>query len=468
VTLAEEVAGLVAAQARCAAGPSGAEDLAGHMLAHLLREGRHCVTGLLRELGREDRDWTRPYGVYRDMDPAALFRPVIEGVLGRLGAGEDLVLIVDDTCVKKTGPRVHGAGWYRDAQGPGFHTNLMWGQRVLQISAAVPDPARPRQAVGIPVAMALIPKLPKPPADASDEALAEHRRLAEDNTPARHAGRLLRAIRDLPCLRGRRVRLTADGEYSNGPMLGSLPPATVYVGRARWDLHLHALPPAPPAGRAGRPPAYGPRLPTPEELRKDRGVPWTEVNLRGARRSVRVRYKRMEAVRWPALGAGHTVQILVLAGFRYRPRKGAPYRYREPVCLICTDPRLSPGMVIRTYLCRWAIEVNFRDQKQFLGMGHAQVRRPGSVLAAPAAAVAAYAALLLAGLRVYGVGGRPPSARPPKWYPRKAAMRATTSDLLEQFRAEVRRRGAGDLTGFVGTEGTARPPVNPSAAHQAA
>ena len=221
-------------------------------------------------------------------------------------------------------------------------------------------------------------------------------------------------------------------------------------------------------GQIDRPAAYGPRLPTPEEVRKDRSVPWSEMKLRGARRNASVRYKRMEAVRWPALGADHTVQILVLAGFRFRPRKGDPYRYRKPVCLICTDPDLSPEEVVRTYFCRWGIEVNFRDQKQFLGMGQAQVRRPGSVLAAPAAAVAAYAALLLAGLRVYGVGGRPPSVRAPRWYPRKAAMRATTTDLLEQFRAEVRRRGAGDLARLVRTGGPARPPANPSAQHQAA
>jgi len=55
--------------------------------------------------------------------------------------------------------------------------------------------------------------------------------------------------------------------------------------------------------------------------------------------------------------------------------------------------------LLQSYLWRWDIEVNFRDQKSLLGIGEAQVRNPHSVQSQPALAVAAYGLLLLSSLR---------------------------------------------------------------------
>src|SRR6516162_5625001 len=57
---------------------------------------------------------------------------------------------------------------------------------------------------------------------------------------------------------------------------------------------------------------------------------------------------------------------------------------------------LSIHSLLQSYLWRWDIEINFRDQKSLLGVGEAQVRHPRSVQNQPAMAVAAYGLLLLA------------------------------------------------------------------------
>ena len=54
-------------------------------------------------------------------------------------AGAPLVAAMDDSLLRKTGRKVHGAKYQRDPLSPAFHTNLTLAQRVLQISAAVPD-----------------------------------------------------------------------------------------------------------------------------------------------------------------------------------------------------------------------------------------------------------------------------------------------------------------------------------------
>ncbi len=56
---------------------------------------------------------------------------------------------------------------------------------------------------------------------------------------------------------------------------------------------------------------------------------------------------------------------------------------------------------------------------------------------APALAVASYALLLLGAIQTYGAEGKPETFKPPRWYKRKAAQRATTNELINQLRYEL-------------------------------
>jgi hypothetical protein len=108
----------------------------------------------------------------------------------------------------------------------------------------------------------------------------------------------------------------------------------------------------------------------------------------------------------------------------------------QPAYLICTDPDLPLEELVKSYLWRWDIEVNHRDEKTLLGVGEAQVRHPESVWSVPASAVASYAMLHLAAIEAYGWAGKPNVIPQPKWRKPKKKKRASTLDLINELRRE--------------------------------
>ena len=433
------------------------------MLAHLLCKERRTVTGLLNTLGRQQHDWSKAYRLYREhVDSAAVFSPILDGVLELLPEGSALVIGVDDSHLRKTGQKVASAGWYRDPLGPAFHTNLMWSQRFIQLSAAVPDPANPKRSRMIPIAMEMIPKLPKPAKDASQEDVAHYEQIKALNSPGAHAIRLLQHVREHLDASGqhaeRMIWVCGDGDYSNSTLLPHLPPKTIYIGRTRTDINLRSIPRQSKRREAGRPRSYGKQLPTPEALRKDKTVPWEELSICNGPKDTKVRYKRIPRAKWHIAGEKAVVQVVVIAPLRYKKRKNGPWLYTKPAYLVCTDADMPVDQLIQAYFWRWGIEVNFKEEKQLFGAGQAQVRSASSVSAAPAVCIATYAALLLAGIRAYGFHSRPPSVTPPKWYVRKNSTRVTSSDLIKQMHQELMLSATGNFSPLAFSS---RPDMNP-------
>ncbi len=432
------------------------------MLAHLLCTQRRTVTGLLNTLGRQQQDWSKAYRLYRDhVDSVAVFSPILDGVLGLIPECSALVVAVDDSHLRKTGKKVAAAGWYRDPLGPPFHTNLMFAQRFIQLSAAVPDPANPKRSRMIPIAVGLIPKLPKPAKNAPQQDLDQYEKIKALNSPGAHAIRLLQRVRkhlDASDTHAERIIWACgDGDYSNSTLLPHLPPRTVYIGRTRTDINLRSVPKPTKRRSVGRPRSYGKRLPTPDELRKDKMIPWEDLTICNGPKTTTVRYKRISQAKWHIAGEKAVVQVVVVAPLRYKKRKDGPWLRTKPAYLVCTDANMPVDELIQAYFWRWGIEVNFKDEKQLFGAGQAQVRSVPSVSSAPSVCIATYAALLLAGLRTYGFHSRPPSVRPPKWYARKNNSRVTSSDLIKQLHHELLLSAAGNFSPLAFSR---RPTVN--------
>jgi hypothetical protein len=292
----------------------------------------------------------------------------------------------------------------------------------------------------IPIAVKLIPKLPKPSKDASREDWARYEQLKAQNSPGVHALQLLRQVRkhlDVGKQRNRLIWACGDGDYSNSTVLGELPDRVVYIGRTRADISLRKVPKTPRRRSAGRPRAYGRKLPTPGQLRQDRNTPWQTTEICNSSSTTHVRYKHVHQAKWHAAGEDAVLQIVIIAPLRYQKRKQGPWCYTQPAYLICTDASIPVFDLLQAYFWRWGIEVNFKEEKQLFGVGKAQVRNSPSVVTAPAVCIATYAALLLAGLRVYGFHALPSTLCSPKWYPRKQHAHTTCSDLIRQLRHDL-------------------------------
>jgi hypothetical protein len=417
--------------------PSCRERFRAHLLAQLVCPGRHTLTSLITTGGRQFRDWTADYALYarQRVDPDVLFRQIRHEIESMNPPAQPLVVALDDTILRKTGKKIPGAAYRKDPLGPPFNVNLVWAQRMIQYSAAVPGPGGEARMIPIAFQDASTPR--KPRKTAAEEEVAAYRETMRQrnlNTLAIRKLASLQEERTRPGERPPALHAVVDGSYTNRKILRKKTRETVVIGRIRRDAHLNAKPDN--QNPHGRKRLYGKELPAPEEVRKDESIPWQEieVTIGGKRHNLRV--KTITPVRWRAAGE-MDLRLVVIAPVPYLKRPGGKRLYRQPGYLICTDVDLPLGTLLQEYIWRWDIEVNHRDEKTILGVGQAQVRNANSVASVPAAAVAAYAMLHVAAMKAYGWNGKPGTIPEAKWRNPKKKKRASTQDLVNELRREL-------------------------------
>ena len=418
------------------------------------------MTGLLTTCGQEFFDWAAGFRLFsRERLPLdEIFSVIRRATLQQLPPQTPLCVALDDTILRKTGIRIPGVAWRRDATGPHFQTNFVRAQRFLQLSANVPLSEGNHRLV--PIAFRHAPTPQKPSPKASVEDVAAYRKASRLAAIPRLASQQISSLRQAldtdPGGAERPLFLFGDGGYTNATVLKHLPPNTVYTGRIRKDAKLYFTPPITDApNKRGRPLHYGALAPTPEQVRTDDSIPWqtVSVSISGTTHPMKVKLCRDRL--WRTAGLNHTLQLIVIAPLGYRLRKGSKTLYRRPAFLICTQPQLELQTLLQGFVQRWDIEVNFREEKTLLGVGQAQVRNSHSVESVPALQVASYAMLLLAMTRNH--------ADPlplPKWADSHSAHRLSTQRALSQLRGEAWGRALG-LTNLSDLRTCSPPVTNP-------
>ena len=226
--------------------------------------------------------------------------------------------------------------------------------------------------------------------------------------------------------------IAGDGSFCNRTVLAAIPERSVLIARARRDAKLCFA--AAPGGRR----LYAEQKFTPDGVRHNEMIAWktTKVFYGGKRR--KVRYKEVAEVLWQSGAKTRLLRLFVIAPTPYRKRKSAKLYYRQPAFLLCTDLSSSAPQLLQIYFDRWQIEVNHREEKDTLGIGQAQLWNPLSVPRQPVLAVAAYSALMLAALKVFGAARGQAYAELPRW--RRNARRPSCLDLVTLLRKEATQR----------------------------
>jgi hypothetical protein len=393
--------------------------------------------------GQQFVDWSANYRLFEQerIDCSKLFGAVIEGVLQTLPKGAPLVGAIDDTLIKKKGRRIAGTSWRRDPLGPHFTNNFFWASRFLQVSLAMPEqPAGPCGARMVPVDLTHCPSPGKPGRRASEERWKEWKELSRQARISVEGARRMEAVRQALDDRGMSERplvMTADGTFTCRAVFKNLPERVALIGRIRKDARLYALPtPEQENHGRGRKRAYGDRLPTPEEMRRDESIPWAEVQAYAAGKLYPFNVKEIAPVRWKHAGGERTLRLVIVRPVGYRLRKGTHKNYRKPAYLISTDLKMPLEELLQAYIWRWEIEVNFRDEKTLLGMGEAQVRTKSSIETLTPFIAAVYAMLLLA---LEKTGGRNRTLPPPLWQKKQIdkGPRTSTAQAVRELRAAV-------------------------------
>lgn len=371
------------------------------------------------------------------MDEDQVFNQVRLEIEKQTPGHKPLVVAMDDSMLRKTGRKIFGSRLQRDPMSPHFHLNLSRGLRVLQISAAVPQGSEgAARMIPIDFQHAALPAKPRKDAGPEQQALYKAER-AKRNINLVGKDRLihLRQQMDQSGSADRGLVATIDGRFTNSTVLRHIPERTVLIGRVRKDSAFYHSPTEQP--QLGRKRKYGKPCPSPEKLLQDETVPWQTVTAFAAGRKYEFKIKTINRIYTQMDKGQRALRLIVIEPVPYRLNKKSKLERREPAYIICTDPDLPVQEVVQTYLWRWDIEVNFRDEKTILGVGQAQVRSEASNQNAPALAVAAYAILLLASVKTYGAQGQPDTLKNPLWHKTKTTQRATTNQLINQLRHEM-------------------------------
>jgi len=404
-------------------------------LGTLTAFGRRTLSRAIFAVGHQHQDWSADYRLHSRSawNVDELFQPVLERSLP-LCDGPFIAVALDDTRIHKTGRKLRSAFFQRDPLSPKFRFNLMWGLRFLQASLLVPlyrrQPAAPR---ALPVRFVECPAVRKPRKKAPLEDWAAYRQLVRQTNLSQSALKMaasLRAALDRAGATMRTLLLVGDNSFCNRTLFTALGQRIDLIARARRDIRLCWRAPL------GTARFYDPHKFTPEQIRQDAALAWHRTRLFASGRwRGSLRFKQLMGVYWQSGAKQRPLRLLVIAPLPYRvPGRGRRY-YHQPAFLLTTDLISSPTSLLQAYFDRWQIEVNHREEKDTLGVGQAQLWSESSVPRQPAFVVAAYSALLLAGLLAYGPTREARYEPLPKW--RRRADRPSCLDLITQIRKEA-------------------------------
>jgi len=406
------------------------------LLSALLCLGRKWITRMITIANRDQQDWSADYKVFNRSrwSTPDLFTPVVNHSLQQFNPRDPIVIAGDETKIKRAGIKIKLSRWLRDPLSPPFHVNFIKGIRFVQFSVLLPlHRLHGVSARAVPTSFESI-KIPrKPRKKAPLEEKVAYEKVKRMNSMSKQALRQMRMLRQQYDLSGAVARLLLfvfDGAFCNRTIFREPFERTRVLARCRKDARLcfRSTDPRHPKR------VYSPDKFTPEEVRTN-NTPWQKNKFFIGGKKRPIRFKERTQVLWQR-GAGRKfLRLIILAPIPYRLSLNSKVNYRQPAYFLCDDLDLSIELLIQAALDRWQIEVNHRDEKQHIGIGHPQVWNDQAVNRLPAFMVAAYSFLLLASLQAYGAKRTDDYLRPPKWQRRR--RRPSCLDLLSQLRREA-------------------------------
>lgn len=404
---------------------SAFERMREHAVGSICSLGRGSVSNLVVWLGRDQQNPSSDYRVYSDYKwkTEDLFDPLLKQTLPYFN-DKYVVVGADDTRIRKTGKKIPGTCWGPDRMGPKFQVNLIWSQRYLQFSCLLPlhEHNASSQPRAIPIRFIHAPPLKKPGKRASIEEQKKYKEQVKTHnlsTLFKDEVKKLRKSVDAQGAADKRLLMVGDGSFCNRICMSIKDDGVEMLARTRKNARLCF------ADQSESRRIYAKEKFTPEQVRKDDTTPWQSVKVFYGAQWRELQYKKVDSCLWQSGTKTQPLKLLVLAPLPYV--KGGKRNYRDPAYLLCTDSDAPAQFLIQSYLNRWQIEVNFREEKSIFGLGQAQVRNANSVQKQPAFLVAAYSALLLSSIIAYDDQphqdfGEQPIWRPPPQRPTARAL----------------------------------------------
>jgi hypothetical protein len=370
---------------------------------------RHTISQQLLALGVTEQDWSAWYRLFSKprMDVEALNAELVRQTLTEIPAEEPYVVAVDGVQVPRWSLRMPGTSWLKAPRTPRWKPGIHRAQRFFHLAALLPTT---RQGYSRALPLRWVPAFP--PKAVSGRTAPQ--------TEGQAAGTELGWLRQQLDAAGRaeqELLAVADGAYDTAGLWTTLPQRTTLVARCAKNRALYRLPESEPRPRRGAPRKYGERAPTPPSWLQERAG-WQHAIIPVRGRSIRLRF-RVEGPFVVRKASTRPLFLLVVGGVQ-RPRVR-----REPTFWLVSAvptpdggwalPRPAPELLIWAWQ-RWEIEVCHRELKSGFGLGEPQCWNATATEVVTAWQAWAYAVLVLAGVRAWGLEGAP--LHPPgRWWP---------------------------------------------------
>lgn len=319
------------------------------------------------------------------------------GVFYRNGrVGIDL----DDTLFHKSGRKVEGASWWRDAvRSTGKKLVYDYGLNIVLLTLRV-EPPWGGEPLGLPVNMRIHLKGGPGLLDLAKEMVEEF----------------------VSWIPERQFELCADGFYAS--IAAQWPKGVYFTSRMRCDAAIYELPPPKRKGQRGRPPQKGKRLPTPLQMANEkRGWRKVETIERGKKKE---RLVKVRDVLWHRVAPGRLVRLVISRD---------PDGVERDDFFFTTDLKASPEKIIGRYAGRWSIEDSFKNVKQYLGGQYPQSWKNKGPLRTAAFSFWLYSIIWLWYIQT---NGTKISWKPTPWYTKKQTP--SFLDALAQLRRVLWRK----------------------------
>jgi hypothetical protein len=300
----------------------------------ILCTARRTVTGILPFAEPKGK---RPHDAYHRIfpksrwQPARLWKLLAQMLIELFYPAGTVWMDMDDTLFHRTGRKVDGAGWWRDAiRSTASRVVHGWGLNLVVLTLRVIPPWG-GEPLGLPINMRLHRKNGPGLIELAQQMLAEVKSWFPE----------------------RQFMMGADGFYAT--LAGCGAAHTHLISRMRRDAAIYALPKKKRKHRRGPKPKRGKRLGTPTQI-ASRVKSWRRVKTQ-ERGKTKYQMVYAKGVLWYKVS--HTPVLLVIS----RDPAG-----KEPDdFFFTTDLKLTPAEVIGGFAGRWSIEDTFKNTKQLLG-----------------------------------------------------------------------------------------------------
>lgn len=324
------------------------------VLGAILAPGKRTVTAALRIMGLSQEKHFQNYhrvlnrAVWSSLEISRILLTLLITTFAMLG---DVVMGIDDTIERRRGEKIKARGIYRDpVRSSHSHFVKASGLRWLSLMLLVPIPWAQR-VWALPFLTTLAPS----------ERYYQGRVRGHKVLTDWARQMLLTVRRWLPKWH---LVVVADAGFAVISLLSrlqQLPNPICMVVRFRLDAALYE--PAAPRQphQKGRTPVKGKRLPTLEQVLKDRKTVWKRVTIRhwyGACKRV------VEIASATAVWYHPGLPVLPIRWVLIRDPKGK----FKPHALLCTDLHVKPEQILKWFVMRWQLEVTFQEVRAHLGV----------------------------------------------------------------------------------------------------